>query len=376
MSETTILETPDATDDAPDAATFRPLVYSAVVAGRAVHALRAGTFTDMYGRSTTFTADDLAAIAANVNPKRRLPINEQHDMGRAVGRITKVWATGDDLYFEPHWNSDGQRLLAEETYDMISVELARDPATNAYRVLIGAALTNYPAVDGLAPVRLSAPPPAVAITEPHAGGVVSDTQEQPMSESTPVVAPETPPAVTEPTVPDAAALAAQLAGLNLSQDMAARITDMVRSSVMTQFEQVRLQAEQQARAEIARFQREQEVRRLAQHMTTPTLQRQHALPLDADKFGTFLSGLSEAQRTEAIALFTQVLDAGLVSFAEIGSEQTDDRAEHERVLARVNEIVATQKAAGMSATDALAFAVNAVGKHNYNAAKAAAKGGR
>lgn len=347
-------------------------IISEIGNGRPIHMLRPGTFTGMSGVPVTFSAEEIAGIVANFKAGRRPkpPITESHDFGRAVGRIVDLWSDdAANLYGNPKWNTAGRQLLADEVYDGFSVEVEGGPDG---WTLIGGSLTNYPAVDGLAPVSLSAP---VVDTKP-AGGPAVDTQQEDtlMAEETPVEVVETPTA--PPAVPqiDAAELARALSTANLSQDVAGRITDMVRQSVMQQFEAVRQQAETQARAEIARFQREQQIVALAQHMTTPTLQRQHALPFEAGKLASFLTGLSEAQRTEALALFEQVLTAGLVSFEEIGTgREGQDADSADAVLARYETIKAQKVAAGMDVPSAHLSAVNTVGKDAYNRAK---KGGK
>lgn len=348
---------------------LRSLV-SEIANGREIHMLRPGTFTDMGGRSFTFTAEGLRAAAARPLG-RGLPITENHDFGRAVGRIVKLRADeAGNVYGTPRWNKNGQALLADEVYDAFSSEIS--VADDAYQ-FIGGSLTNYPAVDGLEPVALAAPH-EVAIDAP--GGAQRATQETSMADNEVVdtTEPAAPPAA--PTI-DPAMLAREMAALNLSGDMAQRITDMVRSSVMAQFEQVRAQAEQQARAEIARFRREQDIVRLAQDMTTPTLERQHALPLESERLAKFLNGLGDAQRQEAQALLRHILDNGLVAFDEIGGagEGRDENAA-EAVLERVEQIKASKIASGMSASLALSAAIQTVGKDAYNRARAAQKGGR
>lgn len=338
---------------------------------RPLHILRPGTFTDMNGREFTFTADHIQQIVQSFGGRKKPPITENHDFGRAIGRITRLWSDADgNLYAQPTWNKFGRDLLSEGVYDGFSSELYRDDDQGL--TLIGGSLTNYPAVDGLEPVSLSAP--TVVIDRAPGSEALVQEADMPDEAQTSV---ETSAAPPPPETAAAALIQQQLAQLNLSGDMARNITEMVRSSVMAQFEQVKLQAEQQARAEIARFQREQEIVQLAQHMTTPTLQRQHALPFEAERLGKFLNSLSDAQRSEARALFDHILASGLVSFEEIGSGNAgDSRTDHEAVIARVESIKADKMAGGMSASAALNAAIVAVGKAEYNAARAATKGGR
>ncbi len=123
---------------------------------RPIHMFRPGTFTDMNGRETSFTLEDVATITARFTGRRKPPITERHDFGQAIGRLHDVWADEQgNLYGMPKWNAKGRALLADEVYDGFSCELDRDE--NGW-TLIGGSLTNYPAVGGLEPVTLAAPP--------------------------------------------------------------------------------------------------------------------------------------------------------------------------------------------------------------------------
>jgi phage I-like protein len=336
---------------------------------RPIHMLRPGTFTDMLGREVVFNADDLAQIAARFSGKRTLPITERHDFGRSVGRLTKLWADAEgNLFGLPRWNKAGRELLSDEAYDGFSSELGRDD-DGFYA--IGGSLTNYPAVDGLSPVSLSAP--GVAIEPALAAAVLPTEETIPMTIEQETVQDEPTPAATGV---DIAALAAQITGVGLTQEMTTQLAALVRESVRAEAVNIRAQAEAEARAEIANFQREQRITALAQHMTTPTLQRQHALPIEGPRLAKFLNSLGEAQRAEAQAILEQVLSAGLISFEEIGNGQGDDGIDHERTLEKVEQIKAVKVASGMTASAALSAAISAVGKDAYNAARQAQKGGR
>lgn len=87
------------------------------------------------------------------------------------------------------------------------------------------------------------------------------------------------------------------------------------------------EAQAQFQREIAEMRAQQAITAYAQDVTTPTLQRQHALPFEASRLVTFLTGLNATQRTEAQSLFSHILDAGLVSFEELGSSAEGDQPE-------------------------------------------------
>lgn len=271
--------------------------YDRMQPGKPIHMLRTGTFIDSAGNEATFTAETLASIVANFDKRPNPPITENHDWGKAVGRITAIYtdATGDNLYGVPTWNANGTYLLEQQVYDAFSVEL-RDLA-----LLIGGSLTNYPAVDGLAAVTLSAPLPT--------------QQERPMPEETNPTAE----AEITPPQPDFTALFSAMAGGTFTAEMTDRMTAQLTAAMQQQMTYARQQAEAAAARQIAEFQAQQQISAFAQHVTTPTIKRAYALPTEPARIEKFLLSLSGAQRTEAQALFSHIVEAGLVSFDELGS---------------------------------------------------------
>jgi hypothetical protein len=276
---------------------------------RPIHMLRCGTFTDSSGKSFTFEPRHIQSIVQNYAKRPNPPITESHDWGRAVGRTTQIYtdATGENLYGMPKWNAAGKQMLVDGVYDGYSCEL--DPDGAGGFIKIGGSLTNYPAVHGLQPVTLSAPEIDDPLTQ-----LKETSMDDPQVD--PVVPPVTPPAAS-PVVPPVA-LSAPDSPIFQAQ-MQAALTQMqaqyeaqARSaleSAQLQFE--RWKSEQAAQQEIAQF---------AQHVTSATLQRPYALPLDADRISKFMASIPADARKEARLLFEQVLSAGLVSFEELGSQ--------------------------------------------------------
>jgi hypothetical protein len=310
------------------------VALSADGAARPIHILRTGTFTSGNGFTFTFERDHLETIVSNftAGKRRRPPITERHDYGRAVGRLERVWCEGDNLYAQPKWNKAGVDLLANEVYDGFSCEVS---GMGESPTLIGGSLTNYPAVDGLQTVTLEAPALHAA------GGPRADMQ--PHTQEIPHMAEET------PIMPAPAQLA----------DASAEVQAVV-SQMRAQFDAERALVLEQARAEFQRqLQAEREQYALvtyAQHVTTATFQRQHALPIEADALTAFLAGLSTAQRETAQGLFNRILDAGLVSFEEIGNGS--DAPEAPSVAAQFEAAVQAKVAGGMSRY----AAIQAIGK--------------
>jgi hypothetical protein len=276
---------------------------------RPIHMLRVGTFTDSSGRACTFGPEHIRSIVANYAQRPNPPITESHDFGRAVGRTTNLYAdaSGENLYGMPKWNAAGKQMLIDGVYDGYSCEL--DPDGKGGFVKIGGSLTNYPAVHGLSPVTLSAPPidddPII-----HKETSMDDPQVDPVVP--PVVAPVTPPVVPPIALgaPDSPIFQAQMqAALSQMQAQYEAQAQQALQSAQLQFE--RWKSEQAASQEIAQF---------AQHVTSATLQRPYALPLDADRISKFMASIPADARKEARLLFEQILSAGLVSFEELGSQ--------------------------------------------------------
>lgn len=142
---------------------------------RPIHILRTGTFTGSTGVPFTFEPSHLQEIVQHFQEGRRKrpPVTERHDWGRAVGRLERVWMHADSLYALPKWNPTGRQLLADEVYDGFSCEIE---TTDAGLVLIGGSLTNYPAVDGLEPVTLTAPPPSLQMEAPMMDACIAACQ--------------------------------------------------------------------------------------------------------------------------------------------------------------------------------------------------------
>lgn len=407
---------PDATPGRLRLAVLSEVALDASGNARPVHLIRTGTFTDMNGREATFTADHLRSIVANYGQRPNPPITERHDWGRAVGRMDKVYtdSDGENLYGVPRWNSVGKQLLRDEVYDGYSCEL--DPDGTGGWIKIGGSLTNYPAVNGLEPVRLSAPvalampayeaaiaacqacaqacmdgsrlllampdaPTALieclircastcAQTEealergdtslcgqccwtcqasadtclPHGADLAlcvdtcracasacqalcptdpSYMENNRMSEETlptpaPAVAPP-PAAVVADVAPELSALIAQLTR-GVGQQSTEQMTALFSAEIERQFKFATQQAEAAAARKFAEFQAQRDVLAFAQDATSATVRRPYGLPLDTQRLATFLTGLNGDQRKEAQALLTQIVDTGLLSFEEIGSE--------------------------------------------------------
>lgn len=307
-------EAPPVAEEAPPSPNLR-LVFAAPPADKPIHALRTGTFTDGMGRETTFTADDMAGMAERLNAgaeRRRPPINEGHDMGRAVGRMLRGYARhkNNHLYIEPKWNGEGRRLLSDEVYDSFSIEITpapKDGLPGAWQI-VGGALTNYPAVDGLSPLSLAAPPAGAVPTL-----ILPPVEEPPMTDTleTQAVAPplELPPL---PQMSDA-----------MQQQQIQAYSTAIEAQMRQQFEAIQRQAEQAAQARFERWQAEQQeanaIRAFAQHVTTPTIDRRHALPFSADQIAAALLALPAANRPAVRELLDGVLQHGLVPFERVGT---------------------------------------------------------
>jgi ClpP class serine protease len=167
---------------------------------------------------------------------------------------------------------------------------------------------------------------------------------------TPEAPPVDPPA--PPAPPDFAAMfAAAMQGGQFTEQMTARFTAMFTEQMQTQIAYAQQQAEAATARKIAEFQAQQAIQQYAQHATTPTLQRQHALPIEAQALSTFLSSLNATQRKDAQGLFDRILDAGLVSFEEIGSQA--EGAEEQSAKEQFDAAVQAKVSGGMSRLNAM-----------------------
>lgn len=316
-------------------------LISQVISGSPIHMLRPGTFTDMYGRESTFDAPAISAIVSRYQAGYRAnpPITESHDYGRAVGRIANVWSDGaGNLYGEPRWNSTGQQLLAEAVYDGFSCELER---VGDGWALIGGSLTNYPAVDGLQPVTLSAPQPDAALAAP-----VQPEETPPMSDQDQALE-----QLLQAPIPDAPAVADTAMQAQINAYVA-----QMEARFKAQQEAAFAKAQSEFERRIGEMERRREIESYAQHVTTPTLDRPHALPGTAEQYTTFLASLNAEQRTAAKGLFDAILAGGLVSFEELGSD--GDAAPEKSAQEQFEAAVTTKVSTGLSRLSA----IQAVGK--------------
>jgi hypothetical protein len=346
---------------------------------RPIHMFRPGTFTDMNGRETSFSDADVATIVErfNANRRRKPPITERHDFGRAIGRLQDVWAdTNGNLYGLPKWNAEGRALLEEEIYDGFSCELDHD---NGGWTLIGGSLTNYPAVGGLEPVTLAAPPLQAA-----------EAPTMPPAETEPVIltAPSAPVPARTDTTPNQPSQGVQsmsdiLEPVTLESVALPPISDpALQARVDAYFAQQQAAMQQREREIEARLKADFERRMLetdqrnaihafarARTMTDAT--SPFAIPGTAEELAQLLLETPAGVRGKWQTMLTRITTAGLVSFDEIGSS-----GEAEEAADRWSILVNAKVAAGFSRVDA----IRAVAKEHpdlYDAqSRAAKKGGR
>jgi hypothetical protein len=367
---------------------------------RPIHMFRPGTFTDMTGRETSFTDADVQTIVERFNATRRRkpPITERHDFGRAIGRLQDVWndAAGN-LYGLPKWNADGKALLENEIYDGFSCELDHDESG---WTLIGGSLTNYPAVGGLEPVTLAAPPITEAPEMPDTAQARLDAVQAEGTQRliaarakatapfaalsappAPVPARDDTPPVVQPQslevpmsdIQEPAVLAAPPLPPISDPSVQARL-DAYLAQTQAQMAQREREIEQRLTADFERRMLETEQRNaihaFARRATVTTPEQPYAIPGTAEELASLLLATPSAVRSQWSALLTRITTAGLVSFDEIGSSG-EGGEEGDRWSILVNAKVA----AGMKKVDA----IRAVGREHpdlYEAQSHAKRGGR
>jgi ClpP class serine protease len=268
----------------------------------------------------------------------------QAGMADRVGSLEDILAA----YEQP-----GARRVAPELARLLT---AKQQAADA----IVAALPSF----DVPLMATAAAVPVIPDTRP-----TTTAQEPPMSDTPePTGAPEGAPAITMPPLP-------QLNDAAMQQQLAAYSAAM-QSQLQAQYQQLTRQAEQQAAAQFQRWQAEQEARQAiltyAQHATTPTLDRPHALPFSAEQVVNLLSALPAANRPAVQQALTDILDSGLVPFDRIGSGGGGEEAQSARE--QFDALMLAKTASGMS----YAAALKAVAKDRpdlYNA-QSTLKGGR
>lgn len=191
--------------------------------------------------------------------------------------------------------------------------------------------------------------PVLSLAPLAAGG-----QHQPIKE-TPRMDEETTQQVETPALPPI-----QPPQFTAADPAVAAQVNAVVAQMTAQFEAQRQivleQAQAQFQRQLAEMQARQQIETYAQHATTPTLQRQHALPFEASAIVAFLSGLNPTQRTQAQGFFDKLLESGLVSFEELGSQA--EGAAEQSAGEKFEQAVQAKVATGMSRLNAM----QAVGK--------------
>lgn len=223
-----------------------------------------------------------------------------------------------------------------------------------------------------------APPRTVpaALTQQETPMPAPNDQERPEGEAPPTPTPAQQPAPALdfqlPPMPSLdAAAQTQLEAVGRQMQAA------MQRQLEAQYKQMAERAEQEALQRFTRWQAEQEqaasIRAFAQHVTTPTIDRRHALPFSADQIVAVMQALPAANRGAVRELLEGVLSAGLVPFERVGADGAgeDDRDPAEEYEA----LVLAKMDKGMSRFEALR-AVNRERPALYQAQQSAKKGRR
>lgn len=233
---------------------------------------------------------------------------------------------------------------------------ASAPASAA--AVMGGRLDAAPALSPPSP-RMPAPPARKQINNPQMEVSMSDsvdprTPEAPAEES---VVPALPPLDDTATQAQISAYVGQLeARFKAQQEDAFR------------------RAQQEFERRMQELQAKQQIESYAQHITTPTLTRQHALPGQASAYSSFLLSLSAEQRKAAQSLFDGILSAGLVSFEEIGS--SGEGEQEKNAGERWNAAVQAKVAGGMARSAAIGAVMKEQPELYREYSASAKKGGR
>lgn len=123
---------------------------------------RPGTLKGVKAKAWTLTFDDAAAVIARWQQRETpLVVDYEHqtmnaaENGKpapAAGWIESLEAGPDGLYATVKWTSAARAFIQADEYRYISPVFTFDPETGDVLELKSAALTNYPALDGMAAV--------------------------------------------------------------------------------------------------------------------------------------------------------------------------------------------------------------------------------
>jgi hypothetical protein len=118
----------------------------------------------------------------------------------------------------------------------------------------------------------------------------------------------------------------------------------------TQYEAMLRHADERAQAQfqrqLAEMQAQQTVRTWAQNATTPTINRQHAVPGTTDELYALAMDMPSAVRSKFMAYVDRVNATGLISFEEIGA--AGEGAAEASAKERFDGAVSAKVAGGMS----------------------------
>ena len=112
---------------------------------------RPGTLKGVKAKAWTLTFDDAAAVIARWR-QRETPLVENGKPAPAAGWIESLEVGADGLYATVKWTDAARAFIQADEYRYISPVFTFDPKTGAVLELKSAALTNYPALDGMSAV--------------------------------------------------------------------------------------------------------------------------------------------------------------------------------------------------------------------------------
>lgn len=239
--------------------------------------------------------------------------------------------------------------------------------------------------------RADAPAPAPAMLASSLGAPAAPvTQPEAPHDPSPST-PETAPMSDDPDVapqaaPDLPPLPAPVGDDPIVAQQVAAYAAQIQAQFRAQHETVLRQAQEQALAQFERWKAEQAAQQailtFAQHVTTATIDRPHALAYTSEQVAAILTGLSGEKRQAVQQFMTDVVEGkALIAFDALGGqgEGADDDAP-DAIRARWSKAIADRTARGLSRSAAIvAVRRDDPGLYEaYNALSAlsARKGGR
>ena len=322
---------------------------SGMTDGRPFDGMAPGEFIDAHLQAVKVDAADFDAVVSNtaaaIEATRSesgelagLPIDARnHDKGDAAGWIVGIERAGDIIRLTPRWTEIGVELIGKAIQRWFSATF--DPTR---KVILGGTLTNWPATRDktgkilLRPIELSSNLSAMVaasaaettnksetqeedmefdkLTPEQRNGLLTEARNQVMSELSSGGA-STDEVISKLRTSLKGEALADVADLSAAREA---MLGGVKSALESEYKRIQAQAGAMLADLMAGIKRDSHIAELSQALAQGTEETPRALPVTRERLEKFLGGLSDPQRAEAEAIFTETVKSGLLDFSEKG----------------------------------------------------------